>query len=308
MIEFHEIRKVFQEKIALDDISFEINSGQIFGIIGPNGAGKTTLIRILTQILSPSGGTIKINGVSLNNSHVSLFGYLPEERGLYREMKVKDHLVFLGQLKGLSAKDAKKSTLEWLDKFEIHDWSEKRINLLSKGMAQKVQFIGSILHNPEYIILDEPLSGFDPLNIQLILNEINLFKKNGKTVIFSTHNMDSVDTICDEVAIFHKGKVIAKDNVVDLRTQYRNGDYKIRYKGNNIALANALWTGFELLESKELNSDVREAIIRKRGDLTFNDVFSYLSNNVELEMIEEQMPGMQDVFIKLVNEKESHEE
>ncbi len=308
MIEIHQITKVFQEKIALEKVSFDIPKGMVFGIIGPNGAGKTTLIRILNQILSSNEGYVKYNGTLLNEAHVRSFGYLPEERGLYREMRVMDQLVFLGELRGLSRKEAGEKALKWLAKFEIQDWSKRRIDSLSKGMAQKIQFISSVLHDPEVIILDEPLSGFDPLNINLILTEIETFKNAGKSVIFSTHNMDSVDSICDEVALIHAGKVIAKDRVANLRSQHKNGDYKIRYRGNVIAFANALWTSFEIIESKEIGDDLREAVIRRRGNETFNDVFNALSSALDLTLIEEKLPGMQDVFVNVIEEHNHHEE
>jgi ABC-2 type transport system ATP-binding protein len=175
-------------------------------------------------------------------------------------------------------------------------------------MAQKIQFISSVLHDPEVIILDEPLSGFDPLNINLILNEIEAFKNAGKSVIFSTHNMDSVDSICDEVALIHAGKLIAKDRVANLRSQHKNGDFKIRFRGNVIAFANALWTSFEIVESKEIGDDLREAVIRRRGNETFNDVYNQLSSALELTLIEEKLPGMQDVFVKVIQEHNQHEE
>ena len=186
MIQVTEVSKVFQQKIALDNVSLDIPAGRVFGLIGPNGAGKTTLIRLLNQILIPSKGHITYQGTPLNAAHVRSFGYLPEERGLYREMKVLEHLMFLGQLRGLSKKDAKMAALEWLEKFDAHSWSNRKISALSKGMAQKIQFIGSVLHNPEVIILDEPLSGFDPINVEMLLDSIKGFKAEGKSVIFST--------------------------------------------------------------------------------------------------------------------------
>lgn len=304
MIELKAVSKVFGQKIALDDLHLTINDGQIFGLLGPNGAGKTTLIRILTQILEPSKGIVYFKGAPLNFSDVKAFGYLPEERGLYKEMKVLDHLLFLGRLRGMDYKSAKLSANHWMDKFDVSSWSNKRINTLSKGMAQKVQFMGSLMHNPEVIILDEPLSGFDPLNIQLILDEIKDLKKRGKTVIFSTHNMSSVDDFCDEVAIVNHGTLVIHEKVTSLKEKYRTGDFKLRFKGNQIALANALWTSFELLECRELNQGQFEARIRSRGGQKFNDVFNELSGAIALEAMEEQLPTMQDVFLKLVtNEK-----
>lgn len=304
MIEFQNISKFYEQKKALDGISFTIKPGIVFGIIGPNGAGKTTLIRILNQIIDPSSGQTLVNGKILNDSHVRSFGYLPEERGLYKDMTVRNHLIFLARLRGLNLKEAQDGLNYWLGAFEIEAWSQKKIHELSKGMAQKVQFIAAVLHDPDVIVLDEPLSGFDPLNIHLILNQIQRFKTLGKTVIFSTHNMDSVDSICDEVALIHQGNLVAFDSVSELRSKYKNGDFKIRFRGHPVAFANALWTGFEIIESKELDQDLREAVIRKRGDLGFKDVYEYLSKSVEFELIEERLPSMQEVFVQLIKESD----
>jgi ABC-2 type transport system ATP-binding protein len=300
MIEVAEVSKVFHQKIALDSVSMDIQEGRVFGLIGPNGAGKTTLIRLLNQILIPSKGTIKYNGSALNSSHVRSFGYLPEERGLYREMNVKDHLVFLGQLRGLSKYDAKIASGVWLEKFDATSWSNRKISALSKGMAQKIQFIGSVLHNPEVIILDEPLSGFDPINVDMLLEAIKGFKLEGKTVVFSTHNMKSVDELCDDVALINQGKLVAKDQVSVLRTVHKSGNFKVRFRGSKMAFAHALWTWFELLSCDELLDGVFEASIKCRGPYEFNDVFARLSESVKLELIEEQLPSMQEVFLKLV--------
>lgn len=306
MIELKGVSKFFSQKQALNEIDLSIGSGKVFGLIGPNGAGKTTLIRILNQILEPSSGEVIIGGLSLNSAHVRSFGYLPEERGLYREMKVIDHLVFLGQIRGLKKAEAYQAAEFWLNKFEIHAWCNKRIDALSKGMAQKVQFIGSVVHDPSIIILDEPLSGFDPINIQLMLNQIQAFKDQGKTIIFSTHNMNSVEEVCDEVALINQGKLIANNQVHALRNQFKNGAFKIRYKGNQIALANALWTDFELIKTTDLGEEWHEALIQSRRGQQFNDVYAALSNAIQFQSIEELLPSMQDIFVKLVTEN-NHE-
>ncbi|MBM3164624.1 MAG: ATP-binding cassette domain-containing protein [Bacteroidetes bacterium] len=303
MIELEGVTKVFHHKVALDDVTLTILPGQVFGLIGPNGAGKTTLIRLLNQILTPTKGSIRFAGVPLNLKHVRSFGYLPEERGLYREMKVLEHLIFLGQLRGFSKSEAAHSATLWLDKFNAGLWSNHKISALSKGMAQKVQFIGSVLHNPEVLILDEPLSGFDPINVELLLEQIKTFKEEGKTVIFSTHNMNSVDELCDEAALIDKGILVAKDRVSALRSRFKSGAFRVRFRGSKMAFAHALWTWFELLSCTELSEGVYEALIKSRGDYQFNDVFSRLSEDVKLELIEEQIPGMQDVFLKLVSDE-----
>lgn len=304
MIELKEINKFFNQKQALDGINLSIDKGQIFGLIGPNGAGKTTVIRILNQIIQPSTGSILVGGMPLCSEHVRSFGYLPEERGLYREMKVLDHLIFLARIRGMSNLSAKNAAHNWLEKFQITSWGNKKINALSKGMAQKIQFIGSVLHNPQIIILDEPLSGFDPLNIQMILDEIKQFKTEGKTVIFSTHNMNSVDEICNNIALIHNGKLLAHEDVNALRLKHKTGSFNIRFKGNQIALANALWTSFELINAVEIGDQWFQAEIKSRQGQSFNDVYSLLSGFIELQLIEEKLPGMQDVFLKLVTASE----
>jgi ABC-2 type transport system ATP-binding protein len=303
MIEIIQATKVYHHKVALDSVSVKINPGQVFGLIGPNGAGKTTLIRLLNQIISPTKGQIRIANVLLNEAHVRSFGYLPEERGLYRDMKVLEHLVFLGQLRGLSKLEAKRTSMAWIEKFQIADWKDRKINTLSKGMAQKVQFIGTVLHHPEIIILDEPLSGFDPLNVELILNEVRNFKLEGRTVIYSTHNMNSVDELCDEVALLNHGSVVAHDRVMKLRLAHKSGNFKVRFQGSKLSFAHGLWTWFELLSCTELNDGVFEAEIKSRGDYHLNHVFERLSDAVQLQKVEEQLPGMQDVFIKLVKDE-----
>ena len=300
MIEVRELTKLYHHKVALDEVSMIIHPGQVFGLIGPNGAGKTTLIRLLNQIIAPTKGFIKVNGSFLNVQHVRSFGYLPEERGLFREMKVLDHLVFLGKLRGLSTFESKNASLHWLEKFDMTAWSNRKISTLSKGMAQKVQFIGSVLHNPAILILDEPLSGFDPLNVDLLLEQMRNFKNEGKTVIFSTHNMNSVDELCDEVALIHQGKLVTKDQVLTLRSTYKSGNFRVRFRGSKMAFAHSLWTWFELISCNELADGVYEARIKSRGEYAFNEVFERLSEAVKLEMMEEQLPSMQEVFVKLV--------
>jgi len=303
MIEIIGATKVFHQKMALDSVSLSINPGQVFGLIGPNGAGKTTLIRLLNQIIYPTKGQIRIANISLNEAHVRSFGYLPEERGLYREMRVLEHLIFLGQLRGMAKNEAKEASSLWLEKFEISDWKYRKISSLSKGMAQKVQFIGTVLHNPDIIILDEPLSGFDPLNVDLIINEVRNLKAEDKTVIYSTHNMNSVDELCDEVALLNHGRVVAHDSVMKLRWAYKSGNFKVRFQGSKVSFAHGLWTWFEMLSCKELNDGVFEAEIKSRGAYQINHVFERLSEAVQLQKVEEQLPGMHDVFIKLVKDE-----
>ena len=219
-------------------------------------------------------------------------------------MKVIDMLVFLAKLRGMSNYDALKNTNYWLDKFDIKEWSNKYIASLSKGMSQKVQFIAAVVHEPEYLILDEPLSGFDPINVELILNELKLMKSEGKSIILSTHNMQSVEEICDDVVLLHKSKLIASDTVENLRSSVKNGLFSIRFSGNMIALANALWTDFELIETKELGNNRFQVLVRKRGERTFEDLINNLMGKLTLEAVEEKLPSMQEVFMSLITKEE----
>ena len=219
MLKVTEITKSFNRKFALDAVSMQMNKGEIFGLLGPNGAGKTTLIRIINQIIQKDSGTIHFDGKLMTEEHLRFIGYLPEERGLYKTMRVLDQLIFLAQIRGLNYSDSKRNALHWLEKFDIQDWSKKRIEELSKGMAQKIQFIAALLHEPDVLILDEPLSGFDPVNVELILNELKSLKEQGRTIILSTHNMRSVEEICDRAALIHQSKKIAEDTIWNLQKQ-----------------------------------------------------------------------------------------
>ena len=286
MLEVNEISKRFGNKVALEAVSIRADSGQIFGLLGPNGAGKTTLIRIINFIIQQDEGTINWNGKPLRTKQLSEIGYLPEERGLYRSMRVLDHLVFLGRMRGLSTVDAKKSAQNWLEDFEIGHWANNRIENLSKGMSQKVQFIGAVLHDPSLLILDEPLSGFDPLNVQLILNKIQEFKKQGKTILLSTHNMRSVDQICDRIALIYQAEKLVEDGLWSLRDRFKQDEFNIRFKGNMVALATGLWTGFELLHKEDLGENRFVVRVRKRGENSINELMSSLMNHISIESIE----------------------
>jgi ABC-2 type transport system ATP-binding protein len=307
MIKVAQISKSYQRKLVLDNISLEVPKGQIFGLLGPNGAGKTTLIRMLNQMLSPDAGSIYFDGQLLQASHLQQIGYLPEERGLYKSMGVRAHLLFLAQLRGLTKQDAAHHVDHWLAHFEIQDWQNKRIATLSKGMAQKVQFIAALVHQPQLLILDEPLSGFDPLNVELIMNEIKALKEKGTTIILSTHNMKSVDEICDHAALLHQGKLLAQDAVLQLRQAHAKGRVFVRFKGNMLSFANALWTDFTLLEQKERSEGVFECILQIRGASTVNDLMRSLQASVEVEHLELLLPSMQEVFVDLITQKETQD-
>lgn len=304
MIAITDVSKSFNRKLALDAVSLHVQKGEIYGLLGPNGAGKTTLIRIINQIIGADRGTLRFDGKLMCNEHLRLIGYLPEERGLYKSMGVLEQLVFLAQLRGMSKENAVKSANFWLEKFDIKDWSKKRIEELSKGMAQKVQFIAALVHEPDLLILDEPLSGFDPLNVELILNELKSLKSQGKTIILSTHNMRSVEEICDRAALIHHSKKLAEDSVWNLRAAQKSGEFSIRFSGNMIAFANALWTDFELIDKKELGDNRFLAVVKMRGNNQINDLLNALMGQIKIEAVEERIPTMQEVFMNLISGKE----
>jgi ABC-2 type transport system ATP-binding protein len=300
MLDIQNISKSFFRYRALQDVSMSIPEGEIFGLLGPNGAGKTTLIRIINRIIEPDEGTVRWRGELLSQRHLQSIGYLPEERGLYRSMTVEDHALFLARLRGLSSKQAQEQLNKWLEKFNITDWKKKRIEELSKGMAQKVQFICTVLHDPSLLILDEPLSGFDPINVDLIMHELKEMRLSGKTIILSTHNMQSVEEICDRVALIHESKKILWGKVSELRNEMKKGEFAVRFRGNMIAFVNTLWTGFELVDKKELGNDRFEARLKMRGDNDFEGLLRTLMGQVSLEAAWEVLPSMQDVFMESV--------
>lgn len=305
MLEIIDISKSFNRELALDAVSLHVQKGEIYGLLGPNGAGKTTLIRIINQIIEADKGTLRFGGKLMSNEHLRFIGYLPEERGLYKSMGVLEQLVFLARLRGLSKENATKNANYWLESLEIKDWSKKRIEELSKGMAQKVQFIAAIVHEPDLLILDEPLSGFDPLNVELILNELKKLKEQGKTIILSTHNMRSVEEICDRAALIHNSQKIAEDSVWNLRDSQKSGEFSIRFSGNMIAFVNALWTDFELIDKKELGDNRFLAVVKMRGNNQINDLLNASMGQIKIEAVEERIPTMQEVFMNLIGRKEA---
>lgn len=300
MLEIQNISKSFYRKVALDDVSLHVKQGEIFGLLGPNGAGKTTLIRIINRIIEPDKGHVRINGDLMTQQHLSMIGYLPEERGLYRTMTVQDHALFLGQLRGLAKKDVKNQLEFWLEKFKIADWRNKRIEELSKGMAQKVQFVCTVLHEPKILILDEPLSGFDPVNVELIKQELIEMRAKGKTIILSTHNMKSVEEICDRAALIDRSRKIMEGRISEIQESRKTGEYAVKFRGSMIAFVNALWTGFELVDKEILGDDRFVARVRMRGENNFEDLLRTLLGQVKIEAAWEVLPSMQDVFIDLV--------
>ena len=308
MLEVQQLTKRFQRKAALEDVSLSLKTGEIFGLLGPNGAGKTTLIRVINRIVEPDTGIVRFKGDLLQQKHLAHIGYLPEERGLYRNMTVEAHAHFLGALRGMTKADIRQSLNYWLERFDCVSWRKKRIDELSKGMAQKVQFICTVLHEPDLLILDEPFSGFDPVNVELIKQELVEMKAKGKTILISTHNMRSVEEICDRVALIHQSKKIMEGRVSELQEAGRNGEYAVKFRGSMIAFVNALWTGFELIDKEILGDDRFVARVKMRGDNQFEDLLQTLIGQVKIEAAWEVLPSMQELFIAAVQPKEATHE
>ncbi|MCC7302072.1 MAG: ATP-binding cassette domain-containing protein [Bacteroidia bacterium] len=301
IISTENVVKRFAGHTALDDISISVPEGSIYGLLGPNGAGKTTLIRIINQITGPDSGVVLFKGERLNPGHGEQIGYLPEERGLYKKMKVGEQLLYLARLKGLSRKEAMNRLQYWFEKFEITGWWHKKVEELSKGMAQKVQFIVTVLHEPKLLILDEPFSGFDPINASLIRNEIMELQRKGATVIFSTHNMGSVEELCDQIALINRSKKILEGSVREIKNKYRMNVYEVEFTGNWIGFANALWSGAELMEKSE-DAELKKAKIRLRNDHTPNDLLNAILPFAKIHALHEVIPNMNDIFIKCVTD------
>ena len=302
ILEVKNINKQYANHIALKDVSLVVESQKIFGLLGPNGAGKTSLIRIINQITGPDSGEVLFNGEHLAPKHVDFIGYLPEERGLYKKMSVGEQVMYLAQLKGLKKADAKQKLQQWFKKFEIENWWDKKIEELSKGMQQKVQFIVTVLHEPKLLILDEPFSGFDPINAQLIKNEILELRDKGATIIFSTHNMGSVEELCDNIALINKSEKLLDGSVKDIRKTYKSNTYNISFKGNLLGFTNALWAGAELLDKKS-EDDVHHVTVKMLRQNKPNDLFQAVINNAEILSFNEVVPSMNDIFISVIENK-----
>ncbi len=296
-IKINQVNKYFDTFHVLKNIQFNIPKGQIFGLLGPNGAGKTTLLRILNQITKADEGTIEYNDEILTPQHSIKIGYLPEERGLYKKMKVEEQLLYLAQLKGLSLNDAKENMDFWLDKFEISNWKNKTINSLSKGMAQKIQFIATVIHQPEIIILDEPFSGFDPINTNLIKQEILRLKNEKKTIIYSTHNMDSVDEICDHIAIINKGEIILKGKLQTIKEKKAENIFEIVFNGNMISFSNALWTAFTLITTEDLGPNKIKATVKSTGEAHINELIMQVMQSCKIISVQEKIPSINEIFL-----------
>lgn len=299
------ITKRYAGHTALENVSLEVPEGAIFGLMGPNGAGKTSFIRIINQITAPDEGKIMLFNKALNPESVEDIGYLPEERGLYKKMKVGEQALYLARLKGLSKRDARKKLQEWFERLEIEGWWNKKVEELSKGMAQKIQFITTVLHEPKLLILDEPFSGFDPINVEIIKNEILRLREEGATVILSTHNMSSVEQICDHMALINKSKKVLDGKVKAVREQYRNNTFELEFTGNQIAFANALWTNFKLIESATDAEKVTRCTVQIPENGSLNDLLNAILPEVQLRQVHEVIPSVHDIFIQAVSETET---
>lgn len=300
MLSIRHIEKQYAGHKALSDISLEVESGQIFGLLGPNGAGKTSLIRIVNQITAPDSGEVYFNGEKLNQSHIERIGYLPEERGLYKKMEIGEQMIYLARLKGLSRDEARKRLKIWFEKLGMETWWKMKIEELSKGMQQKAQFVATVLHEPDLIILDEPFSGFDPVNAEVIKDEILELNRKGATILFSTHRMESVEELCDAIALIHLSHKILDGKVKNIRNSYRNNTYVIEYSGEKIDLTGA--QPFDLISEIAADDSYIIKIGLKPGS-TANEVLQYLIPKVHINMLQEVIPSMNEIFIEKVNQK-----
>jgi len=296
------VSKNFGDFRALNNISIDVPKGSIFGLLGPNGAGKTTLIRVINQITIPDTGTVLLDGEQLKPHHIQHIGYLPEERGLYKSMKVGEQALYLAQLKGLTKAEAKKRLNYWFEKLEIGDWWNKKIQELSKGMAQKIQFVVTVLHQPKLLIFDEPFSGFDPINANLIKDEILQLRDEGATVIFSTHRMESVEELCDHIALIHESNKILDGKLQDIKRNFKTNTFEVGLVTNNEAqLTQIINEKFETsgTDFKSLNNDLK-LNIKLTSDETSNDLLSFLTNKAEVNHFIELVPTANDIFIQTV--------
>jgi ABC-2 type transport system ATP-binding protein len=306
ILDIRHVTKQYASHKALDDVSLVVPQGSVFGLLGPNGAGKTSLIRIINQITAPDSGEVRFRGEKLRQKDISHIGYLPEERGLYKKMEVGEQALYLAQLKGLSRADAVSRLRIWFDKFELRGWWRKKVEELSKGMQQKVQFIITVLHEPDLLILDEPFTGFDPINANLIKDELLKLRDQGTTIILSTHRMESVEELCSHIALINRSRVVLDGAVSEIRKNFKSQTYEIEYKGHGIGLANSLWAGHELI-SHEPHGDFMKAVVKMGENRTTNELLAALLPNVEIRSFRELIPGMSDIFISIVKESNEHQ-
>ncbi len=303
-----EVTKQYGQHLALDKVSLEIPRNSIYGLLGPNGAGKTTLIRIINQITFPDSGEVFFDGEPLKAEHIANIGYLPEERGLYKKMKVGEQVLYLAQLKGLSKTDAKSRLKYWFDRLEIGDWWNKKVQELSKGMAQKIQFIVTVLHEPKLLIFDEPFSGFDPINANIIKDEILLLREKGASIIFSTHRMESVEELCEYIALLHQGEKILDGKLTDIKKAYKNNIFEVGLEvENGDVLLKELAEKFNLSSTKFDPNEKQLDFTVQLPDNNSGEMLAYLSNRANINHFVETVPSANEIFIKNVQDKGSHE-
>ena len=300
MLECRSVTKKFGDFKALDNVSIEAEKGRVFGLLGPNGAGKTTLIRIINRITIPTEGEVIYKGRLMSGEMVREIGYLPEERGLYKKMKVGEQAIYLARLKGLSMAEARKELKEWFVKFGIRSWWDKKVEELSKGMAQKVQFITTVLHKPSLLILDEPFAGFDPVNVQLIRDEIIRMKDEGATIILSTHNMESVEELCDDIALINRAKLVVSGPTGQIREKYGSNQVEVLYRSSQPL---ATWSNYFTISKDEEYKHLRRAILDVSEGAGSQQILPELLGVVDIVSYKELVPRMKDIFIKLVSEK-----
>jgi ABC-2 type transport system ATP-binding protein len=296
MLEIKNVVKKYSHQLAVDNISFTIDKGKIFGLLGPNGAGKSSLLRMVTGITQPDSGTILFDGEPFNaDKHNPMIGYMPEERGLYKKMKVYEQAEYLGLLKGIKKADVKSGIQYWFDKLDMHTWANKKVEDLSKGMSQKLQFVTTVLHQPKLLILDEPFSGLDPVNAEVIKQEIYALAESGTTIIFSTHRMEQVEEICDRIVLMNKGKNILEGNVNAIKQDYKQNNYLLKVE-NKVLESNQLFT----IMSKSKDG----YLIQIEAGQTTNNVLQFcIDEKMEIQTFTEKLPSMNDIFIQLVEGK-----
>lgn len=295
-LEARNIVKQYSGHLALNDVSIKVPQGCIYGLLGPNGAGKTTLIRIINRITAPDNGEILFKNKVSTQSDIYNIGYLPEERGLYKKMKVGEHAIFLAELKGLSSKEAKSQINQWFEKFDISSWKDRKIEELSKGMQQKVQFITTVIHNPDLLILDEPFSGFDPVNAELLKNEILELRDKGKTIILSTHNMESVEELCDEITLINKSKAVLTGNVGDIKEKHKKHIFRITIPTQDFDMKSPFFS----LESIEKTGHLSNIRIKKNEKISNSDLIKEIADRYEIISFTEELPSMNEIFIQTV--------
>jgi len=298
ILEAEHISKKYATHIALDDVSLQIPSGKVFGMLGPNGAGKTTMIRIINQIIAPDTGELRFKGSKLSPENISSIGYLPEERGLYKKMKVGEQALYLAQLKGLKKADAKQRLKVWFDKFEMNGWWNKKVEELSKGMQQKVQFVTTVLHEPELLILDEPFTGFDPINAALVRDEILALKEKGTSIIISTHRMESVEELCDYIALINRSKKVLGGSVKEVRKMYKTDIYEVRILNSTQDIQTVLSSGYNIQSTSHDDEEVIYQIKIEGGSP--NELIGLAGKLGQVHGFKEVVPSMNDIFIQTV--------